>query len=172
MNLADARSYFDDAFADSCRDVEFVNRQIQEHRDEATYVRDAIRELGWYGELLNEVKTKLGHEPGLAQKTALEYLWNHSAGPVSWGSLALWIRRQHRYGGNRSIRAVEKLEDAGVISVKHRGWGGTSQPIVDVKLNSELLPAHRRPIGAGFSPLVELVGEPRPYGDGVKAVRR
>ena len=143
MNLADARSYFSDGFAEACRDKTFVDEQIQAHADEPTYIRDAIRELGWYGELLNETKAKLGKEPGLAQRTALEYLWNHSAGPVSWGSLALWIRRQHPRGASRSIRAVEKLEDAGVISVKHRGWGGTSQPIVDVKLNSELLPAHR-----------------------------
>lgn len=147
MNLGDARSFFSGEFGDCCRDRAFVNRQLQEHADETSTIRDAIRELGWYGELLNEAKAKLGKEPGLAQKTALEYLWNHSAGPVSWGSLALWIRRRHPHGAGRSVRSVEKLEDAGVINVRYAGLDGGSRAIVNVTLSSEILPVHRRPIG-------------------------
>lgn len=118
--LSNARSYFSSGFEESCRSAEFVREQIEIHqRTGNPEVAPQIELLGLFGATLNAAEKKLGKRLGLAQRDAIEYLFDHEG--VGWGKLERHVYNKHRRAGSRNRRAINKLEQAGVIDVDYHG---------------------------------------------------
>lgn len=143
--LSEAQSYFSQDFEDSCRKLSFVETQIAELRFQNPEIIEQVEVLGCWGATLNAAEKKLGKRLGLAQRTALHYLFNRED-DTSYGKLELHVRQSHRHAGSRNLRALDQLESAGVITLDyHRNYAGAPvTAILAVRVTElHLFNAHR-----------------------------